>query len=974
MPLLLATKFHTPAPPVKPVHRQRLLQRLNDGLAAGRLLTLVSAPAGFGKTTCVSAWIAGVDLPVAWLSLDAADDEPGRFFTYFIAALQKVDPALGQEIDGVLRAGQIPPGEVVSDALLNDLLARGKPFLLVLDDLHVIQDRQVLGMLEHLLTGLARTSSPVLHLVLLSREDPPLPLARLRANNRLTEIRAGDLRFSGPEAERFLNAAMALNLPGDEIAALEERTEGWIVGLQLAALALQSRAGQPAAPAPAAGHTAFIAELGGSQHAILSYLAEEVLSREPQDIQRFLLETSILDALSGDLCDAVCAEGAADASRGADLLEQLYRANLFLVPLDDAHRWFRYHHLFAGLLRERLAALGKERAAELHRRASRWYAAHGGAYVEQAIEHALAAADYAFAVQHIENHAMGYLMQWQTKTVNTWMEELPPEWAAKSPRTNLAFAWLHLMSGNPAQALPYLERLGPLFSGSGEETAVAPQVEPSLLAEWLALQAMLSNAQAKPDEAMALAQRALENLPRRAGQAPPGAFDRGSYVLTMIYTDLAASYQQLGDFERAMDAYQKIIEHGQQTGDVSSQLMGISALGLLVLQRGQLHLLYQLTAQGEEIVKGAGATLPISQAVYGELGEVYYEWNDLERARDYYQRAARASALCGFPDAEIYNTVFSSRLNLRWGNLEAAARQIEQAVSQMQVISPTAVREEVVAQQVRVLLAQRRLADAEAALKLAAARQKASTPGYTSPPESPRLSEAPGVPGVPAGFPDLQEGQGLPYPYGQMVICTLRILLHRAAQRGELANLPAGIALADRLIDAALQRHYVPLAITALLLRGQMAAVQDSTANRASARADFARALALAEPEGAISIIVEEGLPVARALKDLLESGELGGVSLEYVEKLLDAFTDAPPSSAPGAEQAPPAALVEPLTERELEVLRLIAEGLKYQEIADRLYISLNTVRTYVKEIYSKLNVNNRTSAITLARQYRLIE
>jgi len=296
MSSLLATKLYRPSLPAKRVQRPQLIQRLNEGLESGRNLTLVSAPAGFGKTTCIGEWLNGLSFPVAWLSLDESDNDPVRFFTYFIAALQKVDANLGREIEGVLRSGQLPPSDVISTTLVNDILELEGRFLLVLDDFHVIQDRFILQVLEKLVVNLLQANLPQpLHLVLLTREDPALPLARLRANNQMTEIRAGDLRFTSKEADCFLNEVMSLSLSQADIAVLEERTEGWIVGLQLAGLSIRDRANP----------SSFIATLSGSHRFILNYLTEQVLSQQPEEIQNFLLQTSVLDKLNGDLCNAV---------------------------------------------------------------------------------------------------------------------------------------------------------------------------------------------------------------------------------------------------------------------------------------------------------------------------------------------------------------------------------------------------------------------------------------------------------------------------------------------------------------------------------------------------------------------------------------------------------------------------------------------------------------------------------------------
>ncbi|MDY6878510.1 MAG: LuxR C-terminal-related transcriptional regulator, partial [Chloroflexota bacterium] len=747
------------------------------------------------------------------------------------------------------------------------------------------------------------------------REDPPLPLARLRANNQLTEIRAGDLRFTSPEADRFLNEVMGLSLSPADVAVLKDKTEGWIAGLQLAGLSVRDRADP----------SSFIATLSGSHRFILSYLTEQVLGRLPEETQSFLLQTSILGRLSGDLCNAVT--GRTD---GHSLLERLLSANLFLIPLDDEQRWYRYHHLFADLLRDLQNTRQKDETAELHRRASRWYAqASTGErrmFVSEAIEHALAAADYAMAVHLIESHALEMIMQWCPKTVNDWMQALPPEWAAQSPRTNLALAWMHVLGGTTyTQASPYLERLQAMFSGSemGQEDA-------SLKAEWLALQSNLLNAQGKPAQSLELANQALEIVPEQDG-----------YVRSQIYMGMAGAYQQMDDYAHAVEAFQMIVQHGRTAANFVTEMLGLSGLGLMALEHGQLHFAFEVASQGIERIERSGSLPPISAAVYGELGQIYYHWHQLEQAQDHFLRAAQVSTLVGYSDAEIYLGVILSRLR-QTGDLEAAAWEIQKAAALMQVDAPAAVQEEVVSQQVRIYLAQNRLTAAETALE----GQGFSLQGKFA-------------------IPDLLPDRNITPSVVLLYNSSLRILLYRAQARGELAGLRRGIELADRLVVGALQRQYIPVALETLLLRAQMHA---TLGNDPASLADYARAVELAEPEGFISIFVEEGLPVAEALRILLEQNRMGTVQPVYVESVLAAFSS-PQTSA----KREPAALIEPLTDRELDVLRSMAEGLKYVEIAARLFISLNTVRSHVKAIYGKLNVNNRTKAIEMARQLRIL-
>jgi LuxR family transcriptional regulator, maltose regulon positive regulatory protein len=904
---LVATKLRRPFTPAKRVQRPQLMQRLSEGLSAGHPLLLVSAPAGFGKTLCVSEWVSTLDVPVAWLSLEAEDDDAGRFFTYLIAALQQLHENLGREIGSVLRSGQLPPGGIISSTLINDMLAWDGRGVLVLDDFHVIQDRLILHALEKLIVNLP----PAVHVVLLTREDPPLPLARLRANNQLTEIRAGDLRFSDREAEEFLNDVLELNLSPIDVAALEERTEGWIVGLQLAGFSIRDRANP----------SGFIATLSGNQRFILSYLTEEVLQRQPAEIQQFLLQTSILDRLNGEVCDAVT--GRTD---GQQLLDRVLKANLFLIPLDDEQRWYRYHHLFADLLRDLQRAQHIDQA-ELHRRASRWYAQAD--LPHEAIQHALAAADYALAVQLLETHATDMLMQWYAKTVEDWLHAIPPEWSQHSPRINLACAWMHLLRGNFAQAFSYVERL--------QETFTTAQIEEATLqAEWLALQATLLNAQGKPTESLTLAERALQIVPEQEAR-----------VRSQIYLAMTGAYQQLDDYGRAVEAYQRLIQYGRSANNLTVEMSGVSGLALLALQHGQLHFAYNLASQGIERIERSGSLPPITAALYGELGEVCYQWNQIAQARRYFQRAVEVSVLSGYSDAEAYFGVVRSRLLQIEGDLDGAAREIQTVVDLMQTSAPAAVREEVIAQQVRVLLAQQRVTAAEHVLD----HWVTFTPGKLS-------------------IPDLETKPTITYPRGLIATSALRVLLHRAQAAHDELSLSAGIGLADRLIDQALQGQGNPFALVALLLRAQMHA---SLGNDRASLADGIKALELAEPEGCILIFLEEGLAIVPLLQAAANRAALPDRLKQYARELLAAFSAA--DRAVASSQAPFAAdqLIEPLSKRELEILQLIGEGCSNQEIADRLVITLHTVKKHSSNIFTKLGVTSRTQAVARARQLKLL-
>jgi LuxR family maltose regulon positive regulatory protein len=933
MPDLLATKLHRPNLPLRRVERSRLVEHLNTGFEAGHQITLLSAPAGFGKTICAVEWLEDLRLPVAWLSLDSADDEPGRFFTYLLGALQGVVHALGNEIESVLRAGQLPPVEVIAASLIDGLLAWPERFILVLDDFHHIQDRSILQVFERLLIH----QPPALHLVLLTREDPPLPLARLRAHNQLTELRAADLAFTSPEIDRFLSDVLGLSLSESDRAVLGERTEGWIAGLQLAGLSLRDR------PDP----SRFITNLSGSHRFILSYLTEEVLNQQPEEIQQFLLQTALLDRFNGDLCNAVTGH-----SDSQVMLEELYNANLFLVALDDEGHWYRYHHLFAGLLRDRHKALMPEQTTSLEKRAARWYAEAGSrralhpneqaTLVTDAIQHALSAADYEFALQLIETHATHLLHQWYASTVRAWLEALPPEWSSHSPRASLAFVWMYLMRADFTQAAPYIERLGRMF-------AAAPTLleDHALRAEWLALQSTLLIAQGMVQEGLELARQALAIAPE--GDAS---------LRSEIYLGLASAYQKLDDYQAAIEAYRMIVQHGRAAGNLSTELLGISVLGLMAVERGQLHLAYDLVMQAVQRIEASGQLPPIGTAIYGELGVIQYHWHRLAEAEGSFKRSSQMSVLVGFADADLYHRVVRARLLYMQGELESAADEIQVILSRVQAEAPIVVLEEIIAQQVRIDLARGRLSAAEEALK---------SQGFTLNGEFGIPAALPGHAGPhrPGDLPVHSLQDKITHSVGLLFNSGLRVLFYRAERSHHSGDLQHALELTGDLIDAALRRQYLPLALDTLLLRAQMhAAMKDSTASRK----DIRRALELAEPEGFISIFLENGRFVTEALHKLLAE-EPGSAQSAYIRSILAAAG----LPQPATQKLSQAGLIEPLTSRELEVLRLIAQGLTYNEIAAKLVVSINTVRTHVKTLYGKLGVDNRTRAIELAHQHHIL-
>lgn len=883
-----------------------------------RQITLVSAPAGFGKTTAVVDWLENLDANISWLTLDADDDNPRRFFAYFISALHRLDEDIGGEIFSIILSGQAPPAEIISTTLVNDLLALEERGVLVVDDFHVIQDEIILDTLEKIVTHLPSH----LHLVIITREDPPFPLARLRANNQLTEIRAADLRFNQEDTGDFFNRLMGHSLSSGSIEILQDRTEGWVVGLQLASLSMSEQKDP----------TDFIERLSGSHRFILDYLTEEVISHQPADVRQFLLQTSILDQLNADLCNTV-----AERDDSQAMLEQLLSANLFLIPLDHEGDWFRYHHLFADLLRSQHKQLHANQIIVLHQRASQWFAAHD--FINDAVEHAIAAQDYDLAMALIEEHAMEMLMQWHAKAVRRWLEILPPEMGLATPRTNFAFAWMHLLAGEFQNAIPYIEHLRILFTDPD-----APVEDTSLQAEWFALQAMMLNAQGNAHQSLQASQQALDLVEESNG-----------HLLSLIYMSRADAYRRIDDHVQAMQAYEEIIHYGRLAKNLVMELLGVSGLGLLVIHHGNLHQAYELTTDQIQRIERSGVIHPISAAVYGEQGVVHYHWFQLDDALGHFLRSMQVSKLSGYSDAELYQGIIISRLHEMKGDLPAAVAQFEKVLKLMKEEAPTAVREEIVAQHVRLRLSQDDLGGAKQVIM-----------EY-----DPDLA-------VEDQLPRLPDDSNIPYARGQVYCSILRIALYQARRYGSSSWGNDSIQLADMLLQWASQNEYVPLMIDTALLRAQIYA---EIGDLEKSTSDYLLALRTGEPEGFISLFVEVGPPARRAFSSLSENNQLGEISRLYVEKILAAFDQVRMPDTRNIAEPPhlPSSgedeflLVEPLTDREVDVLKLMSQGLKYQEIADSLYISLNTVRFYVKSMYGKLGVNNRVKAISRAQEHQII-
>jgi LuxR family transcriptional regulator, maltose regulon positive regulatory protein len=904
---LVATKLYVPLPRPGFIARPRLADRLAEG--SGGALTLVSAPAGFGKTALLAHWARGLRRPVAWLSLDGGDNDPARFWRYVAAAMDVVRPGVAGRVEALLGAAPQPPVEGLVTVLVNALVDLPDEAILVVDDYHLIESRSIH---EGLLLLLERRPPP-LRLVVASRVDPPLALARLRARGQLVELRAAELRFTPEETAALLGAATGLELPPASLAALQARTEGWAAGLQLAGLSLRGRS-DPAG---------FLAGFSGSHRFVLDYLAEEVLDRQPGHLRTFLLETSVLSRLCGELCDAVT--GRTD---GQALLEQVERANLFLVPLDEERRWWRYHHLFADLLRARLERERPERLPALHRNAATWCEGHG--LVDDAIGHAVAAGDPGWAAQLIERHAEEDFQRGEGATVLRWLRALPVELVRVRPQLSLATAIAVLVEGRSDPAA-----IEPLLVDAERAPATDEPYQPSVGR----VASLLANVPA----ATAVVRAHLGYLRRdaeataafaRQAQAQLTEVDRSPAAFADWYLAMADWLD--GRLAEAEQALVRSVAERQATTGPERIPWPSSDLGAVQHARGRLSAAVGTFEQALAVDNRTGRLHPLAGLAHIGVAGVLYERDQLDTALDHLTEGVEQLRQLGWAPGLASGLAWLALVRQAQGDDAGALAAVAQADRAMPGAGVFDARvNPLPALRAWVLLAQGRIDEAAGW-----ARERG-----------------------------LGEEDPLSYQREREYLVFAQVLLatgaaHRA--RRLLERLQAAAAAQDRTGS-----RIEILALQALALR----AGDDEDA----ALAALASALELGWAEGYVRVFVDLGAPMA-ALFGRLASGKRSrglpaGVPGAYLRRLAAGFEQHATPSDHRARRVPVVVpgLIEQLSQREFEVLLLMAAGRSNREIADELVVVVDTAKKHVGRVMDKLGAANRTQAVARARELGLL-
>ena len=913
---LLETKLYLPEWSADRVSRPRLIDRIRPQ----RKLTLVSAPAGFGKTTLLAEWVAALPTrPVAWVSLDPSDNDPAVFWAYLITALQNIHPGLGERSLPLLQSPQPPPIESVLMTLLNEMTAVEADAALILDDYHAITAQAIHNGIGFLLSHLP----PQAHLIIASRADPPLSLARLRSHKELTELRVNDLRFTPDEAAAFLNQVMGLKISAAEVSALEQRTEGWIAGLQLAALSLQGR--EDAAD--------FVAAFSGNDRYVVDYLLEEVLQRQPDRVRHFLLQTAILERLSGSLCDAVT-----DQTDGQEMLETLERSNLFIIPLDNKRQWYRYHHLFADVLQAHALMEWPEEIPSLHGQASDWYEQNG--LFSDAIRHALAAQDFERAAGLIEQAWPTMRRRQRETTVLGWITSLPDALIRNRPVLSVAYALVLLNDGQldaVESRLQDAERcLGAGIAVDSQEPPAVERAVESVVkddAQLQSLPASIANARAYRAQALrdvsstvTYAQQALKLLPKDE------EYERGTTAAL-----LGLAYWTSGRPEAGYRSFAEGLAIFKQMGLTQMAVGGTLILAQMSMAQGRLRRAIDICEQSLQLAtEQGGPVLPGTPELYLALSEVRYEQGDLAAASQLLLSGETLRQQASLSGVAYLWWVVQARVKAAEGDLATALDQLHEAerlYAQTPIPVPDVRPTE--ALRVRWWLRQGRLAGALGWVRECGLSVD-DPPSYL-------------------------------HEYEHLTLAIVEIAQYR--RNGTDEGVRQVVGLLTRLLAAAEANERTTSTIKILVI---LALARAAQGDLPAAIASLERALILAEPEGHVRIFVEHGTPMEPLLREIMTRG----ITPTYIQQLLAALETwgCPQPKAPTAAGVPASQpLIEPLSQRELEILRLLNTELSGPEIARELVVALSTVRTHTKRIYRKLNVTNRRAAVNRATELELI-